>query len=1153
MADPDFVHLHVHSEYSLLDGANRIPSLVEACVADGQRALALTDHGNMFGIVQLYREATRAGIKPLLGCEMYIARQSRHLPHSKAKGNGYNHLTLLARNEEGFANLKKLATAAYLEGLHFRPRIDRELLAQHTAGISCLSGCLSSEFSQLCGMGKESEAEDLAMSFRDMFGPEHFWLELQRNGIELQDTVNEAMVRIHGRTGIPMVATNDVHYLRREDCDAQDVLLCINTQAKRDEPGRFKFDTNTLFFASRAEMADMFRDLPETLKATAEVAEQIDFEMKFGEYHLPIFAPENGKTADEVFDELLEEGLGRLYGRDHREARERLESEKRVIRELGFVSYFLIVWDLIRWARDHDISVGPGRGSAAGSIVAYLLDITRVCPLRYGLLFERFLNSARVSMPDIDIDFCKDGRERVLQYTRDRYGEENVAQIVTFGTMKSRTVVRDVGRVLEVPLKDVDRIAKNIPQGPGAPNLSAALSSDPELKEFSKQPEFSELFELSITLEGITRHVSTHAAGVVIADRPIAEYVPLAKNGDDVTTQWQAPELEDLGLLKMDYLGLRTLTIIDGTLANVTRRGGSAPEIETLPLDDAATFALLLSGETQGVFQLESDGMRKLITRLKPDCFEDLIAILALYRPGPLESGMADMFCRRKHGEEPIVYPHPSTEQILKDTYGCIVYQEQVMLISNNLANFSLNEADNLRKAMGKKKPEIMERFSTTFLEGAQKNGCERSVAQDVWDNMVKFGGYGFNKSHSTAYALISYQTAYLKAHHRADFMAANLTCEMGDSDKVKLLCDDARGAGIAILPPAIESSNWGFETEGKGIRFGMGAVKGTGSKAIEALVDAREAVANAGLPPTLNELCRQADPSAVGRVAWEALIKAGAFDAGGHNRGAVLHTLGAALADGARAAEDRRAGQGDLFALAQATGEAVREEARDGIDDRQAWDSADTLRAEYEAIGFYLSGHPLEDRAGLMAMLSTVPTNELERLSDGAQVSLAGLIVGLSQVLVKTGKLAGRKMARFRLEDLHGAVNVICFPRTFEECAGDLEDGAVVVARGKLETDGEEPTLILSELMTVEAALGRFEGSVVLSLTPEDTALLPRIKQILSEHRGKRHVYLQVTGTDGSVRRVRAGGDCTVTITAELTSEVDKVLGRGRMKLARL
>ncbi|MDP6988261.1 MAG: DNA polymerase III subunit alpha [Planctomycetota bacterium] len=1151
MADPDFVHLHVHSEYSLLDGANRIPALVDACVADGQSAVALTDHGNMFGAVQLYREATRAGIKPLLGCEVYIARQSRHLPHSKAKGNGYNHLTLLARNEEGFSNLKRLATAAYLEGLHFRPRIDRELLAEHTAGITCLSGCLSSEFSQLCGMDKEAEAEELATTLRDMFGPEHFWLELQRNGIELQDRVNEAMVRIHGRTGIPMVATNDVHYLRQEDCEAQDVLLCINTQAKRDEPGRFKFDANSLFLTSRAEMADMFRDLPETLRATVDVADQVELEMKFGEYHLPVFVPDDGQTADSLFDELLEEGLRRIYGRDHAKARERLDYEKRVIAELGFVSYFLIVWDLIRWAREHSIPVGPGRGSAAGSIVAYLLDITRVCPLRYGLLFERFLNSARVSMPDIDIDFCKAGRERVLQYTRERYGEENVAQIVTFGTMKSRTVVRDVGRVLEVPLKDVDRMAKKIPQGPGAPSLAEALETDPELKELHGQPELTELFDLSVTLEGITRHVSTHAAGVVIADRPIAEYVPLAKNGDDVTTQWQAPELEDLGLLKMDYLGLRTLTILDGTLENIARRGGDRPDLEQLALDDEATYALLMSGETQGVFQLESDGMRKLITRLKPDCFEDLIAVLALYRPGPLESGMADMFCRRKHGEEPILYPHPSMEPILKDTYGCIVYQEQVMLISNHLADFSLNEADNLRKAMGKKKPEIMERFSATFLEGAQKNGCRQDLAQEVWDNIVKFGGYGFNKSHSTAYALISYQTAYLKAHHRPEFMAANLTCEMGDSDKVKLLCDDARAAGIGVLPPTVEESGWGFETEGEGIRFGLGAVKGAGSKAIDALLEARATVMAEGHPLTLHELCKQADPAAVGRVTWEALIKAGAFDGGGHNRGAVLHALDGALADGARAAADRRAGQGDLFAAAgpderpQTTG--------DGIDDQQSWNNADTLRAEYEAIGFYLSGHPLEERAGLMGMLSTVSTDRLSDLSDGAEVTLAGLIVGLSQHLVKTGKMAGRKMARFRLEDLQGSVNVVCFPRTFEECATSLEESAVVVARGKLEADGEEPTLILSELMTVDGALSRFEGSVVLSVSPQDADRLPRIKQVFDAHPGKRPVYLQVTGTDGSVRRVRAGGDCKVAITAELAADVDGLLGRGRIRLARI
>ncbi|MEM6676146.1 MAG: DNA polymerase III subunit alpha, partial [Planctomycetota bacterium] len=801
MSKPDFVHLHVHSEYSLLDGANRIGDLVRACEEDGQRALALTDHGNMHGAVELYQKAHAGGIKPLLGCEVYIAKRSMHEKHSKKNGNGYSHLTLLARTNEGYKNLVKLTSAGYVDGYHFKPRIDMDLLRQHARGISCLSGCLAGEINQLTRSGKEGEAEALATEMRDLFGPEHFWLELQRNGLDIQADANEALVRMNQRTGIPLVATNDIHYLRAEDCHAQDVLLCINTGAKKEEKNRFKFETDTLFFTSRDEMAHMFRDLPQSVTATMDVAEQVDVELEFGTYHVPEFVSETGETPDQLFDRLLDERLVELYGHENAAARQRLEHEKGVIRELGFVSYFLIVWDLIKWSRDNGISVGPGRGSAAGSIVAYLLDITRLCPLKYDLLFERFLNSSRVSMPDIDIDFCKEGRERVIEYTREKYGRECVTQIVTFGTMASRTVVRDVGRVLDLPLGEINKISKKIPAGPGAPPLAKAIEDDAELQAFRDQgPVWQELFKYSIPLEGMARHVSTHAAGVVITPGPTVDYVPLGRNGDDITTQFPAPQLEELGLLKMDYLGLRTLTIIDRCLENIRRRGLEPPVMDELPLDDRGVFELLMAGDTLGVFQLESEGMRKLLSRLKPDCFDDVIAVLALYRPGPLESGMVDMFVDRKHGREDITFPHPSLEPILDSTYGCLVYQEQVMLASVELSGFSLNDADNLRKAMGKKKPEIMQKFSAQFIEGAVANGCDEEVARTTWDNIIKFGGYGFNKSHSAAYALITYQTAYLKAHHRTDFLAANFSCEMSDSDKIKDFLDDCKRADIDVL-----------------------------------------------------------------------------------------------------------------------------------------------------------------------------------------------------------------------------------------------------------------------------------------------------------------------------------------------------------------
>ncbi len=1158
MSAPDYVHLHVHSEYSLLDGANRIADLVQACKADGQRALALTDHGNLFGAIELYQACKSEDVRPIVGCEMYVARRSRFEPHNKAKGNGYHHLTLLARDQKGYRNLIQLASRAYLDGLHFRPRIDRELLAQHAEGISCLSGCLASELSQLCLHGKEKEAEDLAATWRDLFGERHFWLELQRNGLEMQTRVNETLARIHARTGIPLVATNDIHYLRAEDCQAQDVLLCINTGSKRAEKKRFRFETDTLYFKSREEMGGMFHDLPQAMRATMDVAEQVSLEIEFGRYHLPVFVPDTPETADALFDRLLEEGLGRLYGTDGSRrdaARARLTFEKGVIRELGFVSYFLIVWDLIRWARENGIPVGPGRGSAAGSIVAYLLGITRVDPLKYDLLFERFLNSARVSMPDIDIDFCKEGRERVLAYTRTRYGAENVAQIVTFGTMASRTVVRDVARALDLPLREVDRIAKKIPAGPGAPTLKQWIEKDAEFQALQKdRPDLAELFRLSTPLEGLARHISTHAAGVVIADKPIVEYVPLAKNGDDVTTQWTMTQLEDLGLLKMDYLGLRTLTILSRTLENIERAGPPGtvpPDLERLPDRDPATYALLAAGDTLGVFQLESDGMRKLLSRLRPDCFEDLIAVLALYRPGPLESGMVETFVKRKHGQEPIRYEHPSLEPILRDTYGSIVYQEQVMLIANRLGNLSLNEADNLRKAMGKKKPEIMEKFSGQFLQGAIANGCAADVAKEVWGNMVKFGGYGFNKSHSTAYAVLTYQTAWLKANHRSAFVAANLSCEMSDSDKVKAFVDDARRAGIAVLAPDARESGWEFRPEVQGIRFGFGAIKGTGGKAIEALVAARARLSEKSAAPTLHNLAGEVDAAEVGRGNWEALVKAGCFDWTGHNRGAVLSSLDAALADGGRRAADRRAGQSNLFGEEAAP---IPADARaDGVDDARAFTRAETLQAEYEALGFYLSGHPLEERAGLMSLLASARVRELPDHPGGAEVTLAGIVVQKKETIVKTGKLAGRKMARFRLEDLTGSVGVTCFPRAFDECREKLEDGSVLVVRAKLEEGSDDPALMLEEALTVDQALARFAGSIVVQIEKDDTGSLPELRATIERHKGRSPLYLQVRGEDGQTRRLRAGNGIGVTISEQFARDVDRLLGRGRVRVARL
>jgi DNA polymerase-3 subunit alpha len=725
-----------------------------------------------------------------------------------------------------------------------------------------------------------------------------------------------------------------------------------------------------------------------------------------------------------------------------------------------------------------------------------------------------------------------------------------VSQIGTFATLSARSVIRDVGRTLDLPLPEIDKLAKMIPQGPTAPPLEEAVEEDADLAAARSDERYRELFDFSIKLDGLARHISTHAAGVVIADRPIVEYVPLCTNKQDVVTQWPAKQLEDLGLLKMDYLGLRTLTILALAQRLIERSGGTAPDLDRLPLEDKPTFALLNRGETLGVFQLESEGMRKLLARLKPDCFEDLIACLALYRPGPLESGMADMFMRRKHGLEKIEYPHASLEPILRDTYGCIVYQEQVMLISNALGDFSLNEADNLRKAMGKKQPEIMNKFSAQFVAGAVKNGCAEGAAREIWDGIVKFGGYGFNKSHSTAYALLTWQTAWLKAHHRIEFLAANMSCEMHSSDKIKEFLDDARAAGIRVLPPDVARSQWGFLPEDGAIRFGFGAIKGTGEKAIEAVIAARERLAERKASPALHALCSEADPAAVTKLTWEALVKAGSFDASGHDRGAVLAALETAMAEGVRAANDRKAGQGSLFGASEET----TAELGDGIDPRRAFARADTLKAEYEVLGFYLSGHPLEDRAGLFALLSSTNTRDLQALPGGSEVTLAGLIVAFRESVTKSGK----KMARFRLEDLQGGVNVTCFPRTYEQFKALLVEDSVVICRGKLEDrSGDEASgpagVLLDEVLRLEEALKVFKGGLIIRLRPEDDDKIPQISSLVGTHRGPNRLFFEVEGADGRLRRVRSSERHSVRISTELAKGIEGILGSGRTKLARI
>ena len=906
---PEFAHLNVHSHYSLLTSTCRIDDLVAAAVADGQSALALTDNGNLFGAIEFYQACKRAEIRPILGMAAYCAATTRHDP-SGTENQTYQ-LTLLATDDQGWKNLMMLSSLANKEGFHYRPRIDRELLAEYHGGLIALSGGLSGEINRKLLGNLESEARATAAEFADIMGPGNFFLELMETGYDPQTRATRGLVALHKELGIPVVATNDVHYLNPDDWVAHDVLLAIRSSKTVSDPNRFRMGSRELFFKTRERMATDFAELPEAIANTVAIAERCNVEIDFGTYHLPVFEPESDETPDQLFERICFEGAVRRYGEITQEIEDRLRYEMGIIRKLGFVSYFLITWDFCEQARQRGIPVGPGRGSAAGSLVAYCMAITDLDPLRYKLIFERFLNAERISMPDIDIDFCGNRRDEVIEYVRDKYGRPNVSQIITFGTMASRGVLRDVGRVLEIPLGEIDKIAKKVPSGPGA-SLRKALEIDKELADLSKStPELKRLFELACQLEGLARHSSIHAAGVVVADRPLLEHVPMARNGQEITTQWQMTELEEVGLLKVDFLGLKTLTILREAVRLIRDSKGDEVDLDHLDLTDGPTYELMTRGDTLGVFQLESSGMRELLARLKPDTFEDVIAVLALYRPGPLGSGMADMFVKRKHGEEEVEYPHECLKPILEETYGVIVYQEQVMRIANILAQFSMNQADALRKAMGKKKPEVMAKFKEQFIEGALKDGHARGFSKELFETIEYFAGYGFNKSHSAAYAMLTFQTAYLKTHYPIEFMAANLTTERNNSDKVKEFVDEAARMEIPILPPDVNTSCSHFNVEDGSVRFGLSALKGVGSRAAELLEEEREN----GAFKSLEDLCERLDPAVANKTALEALARAGAFEPLGMTRRLAFESIDEAMRGAAAAREDRRKGQGLLFA----------------------------------------------------------------------------------------------------------------------------------------------------------------------------------------------------------------------------------------------
>lgn len=1146
----DFCHLHVHSDYSLLDGACKIRKLVARAAELGMPAMGLTDHGNLFGAIEFIRTAKKYDIKPIVGYEAYMAPGSRYDRGSGGPRQSANHMTLLARNETGYRNLMKLSSSAYLEGFYYKPRIDRELLAQHSEGLIGFSGCLKGEFSQAVLKDRLDEAQSILGTYQDIFEPDCFYLEMMDNGIEEQSKSGNAALDFNKKLGIPIVATNDVHYLHQCDAPSHEILLCVNTGKLLSDPKRMRFAYDDFYFKTQEQMAAGFPDHPEALLNTVKIAEMCHLDLDFDTYHLPHFPTPDGETPEEMLRRVCLEGMKERYGELNEARLARLDMELGVINELGFASYFLITWDFMRAAREMDVPVGPGRGSAAGSIVAYAMRITDVDPLEYDLLFERFLNSARISMPDIDIDFCKEGRERVIQYVQEKYGAENVAQIITFGTMAARGVLRDVARTLEIPLDEIDIIAKKIPGGPGV-ELGPSIDGDLELKKLEENdPRIKRLFDVSRQLEGLNRHASTHAAGIVIADKPLREYVPLFKNGDDVSTQYCMSDLEEIGLLKLDFLGLKTLTILKRANALIEKERGEPVDLETLPLDDKKTYELLCAGETTGVFQLESGGMRDLLLKMRPDRFEDLIAVLALYRPGPLGSGMVDTYVRCKHGQEEIPKRHPVTDEILAETNGVILYQEQVMRIANKLAGFSLNEADMLRKAMGKKKAELLASFRAKFVDGAKKLGVDPEYAKEIFSLMEYFAGYGFNKSHSTAYALISYQTAYLRANYPVEFLAGNLCCEFENTEKLVELIDECRRLKIPILPPDVNHSDVYFTVEdGDSIRFGLGAIKNVGIRAVESIVAARQARAEAGLGPfeSLFDLCEAIDLKLNNKSVLENLVKAGAMDSLEPNRALTFDQIESAISVGNEAQSDKRSGQMGLFGAPSTDDQSATQAVQDN---REPWPDQVVLQYEKDTLGFYLTTHPLTRHEERIRQFSRASVAKLAELKEDAEVTIGGMLKKIRTTITKSGRRKGSRMALGMIEDFTGSCPFVIFSEDFEKYSELIVEDSVVFVRGRVDRRRDEPSLRVSDVIPIERAVSKLTRYLTVRFDPTVSSddELHSLRSVLKNHHGTTPVILSLTPNGSGATFVQTAPEYYVLASDDAKELIESTIPRAKV-----
>ncbi|MCY2995766.1 MAG: DNA polymerase III subunit alpha [Planctomycetota bacterium] len=1167
MSDQPFVHLHCHSHYSLLDGAGSIKKLIKRAKEQGMNALALTDHGNLHGALEFYRAAKEAGINPIIGYEAYIAPGSRREKNAGNMKEASYHLTLLCQNRTGFKNLIKMASAASLEGFYFKPRIDKELLQQFHEGIVCLSGCVSSELSRalLKGYGGQeqlADAMDVARWFQQLFG-ERYFIEIMNNGVDVQRMALKGSVEVANKLGIPLVATSDCHYVNRDDAEAQDVMLCINTGKFRTDTSRLRMDGNQYFLRSPAEMYACFPGLEHAVAQSQAIADTVDIDLELGRRNFPTYTPlPPGQTSEMFLRELCLTGLKERYAGDaemcpdgklSQVVMDRLDRELQVINKLGFPNYFLIVWDFVNKAREMDVPA-TARGSGVGAIVCYALYLSHVCPIRYDLLFERFLDEHRLEAPDIDIDFCKERRTDVMRYVKEKYGEDNVAQIGTFGTLQARAAIKDVGRALGIPLGRVNEITGMVPEELHI-TLDDALEKSEDLrKTYETDGEIRELIDLARKIEGLARNVGTHAAAVVIADKPLTEYVPLCRvsGKDDIITQWSMGDVEAAGLLKMDFLGLRNLTILRKTVELVEQTTGRRIDPQQFPLDDQATFGLLQRGETKGVFQLESGGIRDLLQKMKPDHFRDVIATNALYRPGPLEGGMVEDYVAVKHGRKQPEYKHPVLKDVLGETHGVMVYQEQVMRIINRLGGIELAKAYTCIKAISKKKEALIEANHAKFIEGAMANGLSQKDSEEIWSLIVKFAGYGFNKSHSTAYALIAYQTAYLKQHYPVEFMAALLCGDIPGrnfkrKDPLVEHLEDSHRMGIEVVHPDVNTSGVDFTVANGKIYFALSAIKGCGGGAGEAIVAARK---KGGPFRDLFDFCERVDSASCNRAAIETLIKAGAMDSFGAQRSQWVAVIERALQSGAAALTDRRTGQKSLF------GDLGEEDEKVAVKlpEIPELPERERLAAEKEVLGFYLSSHPLAEFEQQLSRFCSHSAADIPNLPDRAEVILGGMLSAIKFAHVKKVRpgSTATKYANFDLEDKDGAIRCILWPEDFAKHGEFVQPDAVVLVRGAIDRrGGDEANLIVNELVPFDQLESRYTSGMMICLDERDTdsGTLKRVHEIVRGYPGNRDLHFLFSLSDGSLVQLRSQR-LKVDITPELRRRVDDLLGPGHLRL---